>query len=344
VSFRVDSAAAAGFSTPIAVCDQPLARAITDGNGQALPAAWTDGAVNIDANCGCVVTTLQKQLSKQNLTTEAAFDFEGLRKFRNGFLRRYQQGEEYIKMYYAFRKHFKTDPASLLKAAAALPHLYKAINALENASSNAVVVTPELRRAMLAVLESHREIEDHEFQKILARIENDLNAYQGLTRNKLLSRMGRVEDDKAGAPETQERHELATLDQNYPQPFNPSTTIRYALGEDAHVTLKIYNVLGEEVLTLVEGEQAAGQKAVVWNGKNRAGQAAPSGMYFLRMSVRTEAGETRMLTRKMLMMEIAKCMAPRVKAWHVSAPKTTRKLVIASRSFTSNRLEKYPNR
>jgi hypothetical protein len=204
-------------------------------------------------------------------------------------------------MYYAFSKHFKTDPSSLLKSAAALPHLYKAINALEQASGNEVIVTPELQRAMLAIIEDYRDVEDREFQKILTRLESDLKSYQGLPKNKLLASLTLIKSEAADASP-----EAVILHQNEPNPFNPTTTIRYTLNQPARVTLKVYNLLGEEIITLVEEHQQAGQKAVMWNSRNRNGQPVPSGVYFYRMTVLDAAspsGQTRVLTRKMLLMK-----------------------------------------
>ncbi|MFI5251198.1 MAG: T9SS type A sorting domain-containing protein [Bacteroidota bacterium] len=73
------------------------------------------------------------------------------------------------------------------------------------------------------------------------------------------------------------------LEQNYPNPFNPTTNIRYALPTDTRVTLKIYDVLGQEVVTLVDEMQSAGYKNVSWRSVNSAGLSVPSGMYFYRI-------------------------------------------------------------
>jgi len=71
--------------------------------------------------------------------------------------------------------------------------------------------------------------------------------------------------------------------ENHPNPFNPSTEIKYQLPQLDEVRIVIYNVLGQEVRTLVDGKQEAGRYTVRWNGDNEQGYKVPSGMYFLRM-------------------------------------------------------------
>jgi hypothetical protein len=68
------------------------------------------------------------------------------------------------------------------------------------------------------------------------------------------------------------------LFQNYPNPFNPTTSIRYNLKRDANVTLKIVNILGQEVQTLISERQSAGEHEVFFNGSNLS-----SGVYLYRL-------------------------------------------------------------
>jgi len=102
------------------------------------------------------------------------------------------------------------------------------------------------------------------------------------------------------------------LRQNYPNPFwseatsrlagNPTTQIRYELPQPGHVTLFIYNALGQEVRRLVEQQQPAGYHQVTWNGRDRNGKPAPSGIYHYRLQVKNAAGRNDYVaTMKMLM-------------------------------------------
>jgi flagellar hook assembly protein FlgD len=75
-----------------------------------------------------------------------------------------------------------------------------------------------------------------------------------------------------------------SLSQNYPNPFNPETVIKYALPEDCHVELLIYNILGQKVKTLVDEYQDSGFRMVHWNGRDDKGNELASGVYFCKIT------------------------------------------------------------
>jgi hypothetical protein len=85
---------------------------------------------------------------------------------------------------------------------------------------------------------------------------------------------------------------------NYPNPFNPSTTVRYSLGEDSHVTITVFNTVGQEVVTLVDEYQPAGERSVVWDGKNASGADIAAGVYLLSLRTGTVTNVQKMIIIK----------------------------------------------
>jgi len=85
---------------------------------------------------------------------------------------------------------------------------------------------------------------------------------------------------------------------NYPNPFNPETTIRFMLGGDMSVKIDVYNVRGQKVRSLVSGVYEAGEHSVVWNGCSDDGRAVGSGVYFYRMVSGDFVGVRKMLLLK----------------------------------------------
>ncbi len=73
------------------------------------------------------------------------------------------------------------------------------------------------------------------------------------------------------------------MDQNFPNPFNPTTTIKYSLNQDGPVEIAVYNLKGQKVRQLISANMPAGFHEVVWNGKDSFGKQASSGIYFYRM-------------------------------------------------------------
>lgn len=88
------------------------------------------------------------------------------------------------------------------------------------------------------------------------------------------------------------------LFQNYPNPFNASTQIEYELPSSAHVILKIYDILGREVRTLIDRHQDSGNHKALWDGKNEARKAVSSGLYIYKLT----AGN-RVQTKKILFLK-----------------------------------------
>mgnify|MGYP001296622385 CR=1 FL=1 len=87
---------------------------------------------------------------------------------------------------------------------------------------------------------------------------------------------------------------LFSLDNNYPNPFNPSTVIPFSLKKSQFVALKIYDINGREIINLLESYKPAGEHRINWNGKDSKGHDLPSGMYIYQLKT-----ENSMINKKM---------------------------------------------
>ena len=96
------------------------------------------------------------------------------------------------------------------------------------------------------------------------------------------------------------------LEQNYPNPFNPSTKINFQIAEFGFVTLKVYDVLGNEVAKLINNELASGEYEVEFSGHSDEGQNLSSGVYFYQLSIRgpeINSGQVMIQTKKMILLK-----------------------------------------
>jgi len=93
------------------------------------------------------------------------------------------------------------------------------------------------------------------------------------------------------------------LSQNYPNPFNPTTEIKFSIPRAAHVQLSVYNILGELVATLADGELVPGNYRVSWNGTTQNGTPASSGIYFYRLVASVNGSNEFAITKKMMLLK-----------------------------------------
>ncbi len=91
---------------------------------------------------------------------------------------------------------------------------------------------------------------------------------------------------------------LVRLGQNHPNPFNPSTNIKFGVAQDGHVELGVYDLSGRRVRTLISSFRTAGDHQISWDGKDDNGSQAPSGMYFYKLNT---GGKT--ISRKMTLVK-----------------------------------------
>ncbi len=97
--------------------------------------------------------------------------------------------------------------------------------------------------------------------------------------------------------------ETFALHENYPNPFNPVTTIKYDLPEESFVELIIFDLIGREVKTVINGIESAGFKCIVWDGKDNDGNKVPSGMYVYRFRAKSlESDKQFYKTMKMVLL------------------------------------------
>jgi len=89
-------------------------------------------------------------------------------------------------------------------------------------------------------------------------------------------------------PAVEDLQEALILKQNFPNPFNTSTVISYILTNSIEMSLKVYDIVGREIIALANGFQPAGTYHLKWDGKDSKGQHIPSGVYFYRL----EAGHS----------------------------------------------------
>jgi hypothetical protein len=115
-------------------------------------------------------------------------------------------------------------------------------------------------------------------------ISDKLCEIQNIVLAKSSENISKKEDIQVSYNPKEKTPQVSVLYQNYPNPFNPNTTISYYLHKEGHVSLKIYNVKGELIKTLVNGHKTPGRYSVEWNGKSIDKASVCSGIYFYQLN------------------------------------------------------------
>jgi hypothetical protein len=94
-----------------------------------------------------------------------------------------------------------------------------------------------------------------------------------------------------------------TLKQNFPNPFNPTTTIEFSIPVAADVRLTVYNILGQEVVTLLDEQRTSGTHSVEWNATDSYGSKLSSGIYFYKLKASGQDGNDFIEIKKMVLLK-----------------------------------------
>lgn len=126
-----------------------------------------------------------------------------------------------------------------------------------------------------------------------------MSEYETNRESILVSLFGAVEN-QAGYTDSEYTQQaiLPVLRSNFPNPFNPSTTISFLLPKDASCTLEVYNIRGQKVKTLINETRFAGNHSVVWTGLDDNGKPVSSGLYFYRLTTPNSIQTKKMLLLK----------------------------------------------
>ena len=265
--------------------------------------------VTVLVDCGCSLEALQGCLNNGGGKTASleheAVDLALLRRFRDDVLRPTQHGARYTDLYYNTTPEIAwilifDRPALGAQAVRMVETLQPALrNVLDGDGSS--VITQAQMDSVAAFFANLSAAGSASLQQLIAdeltRV-GALNDYAGLpVRHVLTAVLG----EPVGTPierEVQPTPADFVLQQNFPNPFQSSTEIRYVLSRPTPVSLEIYNVQGQKVRTLVREHQMPGTYAVTWKGLDDGGAAVSSGVYGVRLQTPTYQDTKRMVFRK----------------------------------------------
>ncbi|MBL7149555.1 MAG: T9SS type A sorting domain-containing protein [Candidatus Cloacimonetes bacterium] len=113
----------------------------------------------------------------------------------------------------------------------------------------------------------------------------DVQDFQVKSQNLLNNLLGELQSEQEEEPSSNIIPACVTLHRNYPNPFNPTTTISFSIPEESKVDLSVYNIKGQKVKSLVKESFESGNHSVIWDGNDDTGKPVSSGVYFYKLNV-----------------------------------------------------------
>jgi hypothetical protein len=151
--------------------------------------------------------------------------------------------------------------------------------------------TPMMVREALMKTANQSNSPDNEYGYGIIDIWEAMNV-DSLFIDGIMTPIDKLLEDNPSIPEN------FSLYQNYPNPFNSSTTIEYDLKQNSHVEIKIYDILGKEIITLVNNLESPGKKSITWDGIDKTGNPVSTGVYIYNLILGDKS-----YTKKMLLIK-----------------------------------------
>ncbi|CAN5687998.1 hypothetical protein BH11BAC1_BH11BAC1_29290 [soil metagenome] len=178
----------AGPNTGESNCGGPCLTTVA--NSTCVMVANTNGFVvyTCQTNIGhCAAGGMDRKAKDENIVLGVPIKYNTMREFRDRFMIKYCEGRKYTGFYYAFSKYAKMSISMLWKYASILPDLYTAMENLSDETGNKIIVTPALKEKVLEILNDHADVGDAYFKSILKEVAEDMEAYEGIKKNDLIS-------------------------------------------------------------------------------------------------------------------------------------------------------------
>ncbi|MEO8086357.1 MAG: hypothetical protein ABI763_06035 [Bacteroidota bacterium] len=178
----------AGPNTGESNCGGPCLTTVANSSCAIVANSYGFVVYTCQTNMGhCAAGSIERKAKEGNIVLGVPIKYKTMREFRDQFMIKYCEGRKYTGFYYAFSKYAKMSISMLWKYASILPDLYTAMENLSDENSNKIIVTPSLKAKVLEILNDHADVGDAYFQSILKEVAEDMEAYEGIKKNDLIS-------------------------------------------------------------------------------------------------------------------------------------------------------------